>query len=136
MRLIALSLLLVAPILAACDSGTPPAQTSTAASTPAKPAAVKPAAPAGFPFNARPLLGTWGTDAEQCAGNAVVVTATTYAVGAQSAALTLTDNGNGTFAATAGNQKMTLEPIFGPAGEGIRIAQGSGKPTNVFRCAG
>ncbi len=132
MRL-ALLALIALPLLAACDSSSPPAQ-QTAAQPAAKPAASKPAAPANFPFNARPLLGTWGADAAQCTGSAIVVTATTYAVGTRSAELKLTDNGDGTFAATAGNQRMTLTPIFGPAGEGIKIAQGEGKPVNVFRC--
>ena len=133
MRLAALAVLAL-PLLAACESSTPPAQTSNASAPPAKPAAVRPVAPVDFPFNARPLLGTWGVDAASCSSNATVVTATTYAVGGKSSDLQLTDNKDGSFTATIGGQRLTLTPIFGPPGEGIRVAAGDAKPTNVFRC--
>lgn len=134
MRLASLAVLAVLPLLAACESGAPPTQNSNAGTPPAKPVAVRPVAPANFPFNARPLLGTWGADAASCSSNATVVTATTYAVGGKSSDLQLTDNKDGSFTATIGGQRLTLTPIFGPPGEGIRVAAGDAKPTNVFRC--
>ncbi|MDC9826166.1 hypothetical protein PRN20_20725 [Devosia sp. ZB163] len=136
MRLASLSLLLVLPLLAACDNS-PKAPTGNAAA-PAKPAATKPAAtvPATFPLGARPMLGTWAADVSACADPALVTTvsATSWDVGGKSCELALKDNKDGTFAATCGKQNMTLTPIFGPTGEGIRVAAGEGKPTNVFRC--
>ena len=128
--------LLMLPLLAGCG-GDAPAPTNNA---PAKPAATtqstpKAPAPVGFPFGARPLLGTWAADASQCAGGAITeVTATSYSSGTTSCELKLTDNKDGTFTTTCGGQSLTLTPIFGPPGEGIRIAQGDSKPTNVFRC--
>lgn len=62
------------------------------------------------------------------------MTASSYDVGGKTCELALKDNKDGTFAATCGKQNMTLTPIFGPSGEGIRIAVGDAKPTNVFRC--
>lgn len=136
MRLASLAILAALPLLAACESSAPPTQSNNTATKPAatKPAAVRPVAPANFPFNARPLLGTWGADAASCNGNATVVTATTYAVGGKSSDLQLTDNKDGSFTATIEGQRLTLTPIFGPPGEGIRVAAGDAKPTNVFRC--
>ena len=139
MRLSILSLLLVLPFLAACDSSTPKAPAGgTATTAPAKPAATKPAAtvPASFPIGARPMLGTWAADLANCgdAAKLLTVSATTYAVAGKSCDLAVTDSKDGSFAATCGKQKMTLTPIFGPSGEGIRIVQGDAKPVNVFRC--
>ncbi len=140
MRLTLLSALAIVPLLAACgDAGTPPAPTSTTpATTPAAtaPAASRPVAPASFPISARPLLGTWGADAAQCSGSAAtVITATSYSAGGTSCELTLTDNGDGSFATACNGQTIVLTPIFGPPGEGIRIAAGSAQSTNVFRCS-
>lgn len=139
MRLSILSLLLVLPFLAACDSSTPkaPASVTTTPAATTKPAATKPAAvPATFPIGARPMLGTWAADLASCGDPAkeTTVSATSYAVGTKSCDLVLKDNGDGTFAATCGKQAMTMTPIFGPTGEGIRIKVGDAKPTNVFRC--
>jgi hypothetical protein len=138
MRLSSFSLLLVLPFLAACDSNTPKAPTGSASAAPGKPAATKPATtvPASFPIGARPMLGTWTADLANCgdAAKVLTVSATSYAVGEKSCNLALADNKDGSFAATCGQQKMTLTPIFGPSGEGIRIAQRDAKPTNVFRC--
>jgi len=140
MRLSSLSLLLVLPFLVACDSNTPKAPSgSNATAAPTKPVATKPAVtvPASFPIGARPMLGTWAADLGNCGDTAklLTVSASTYAVGAKSCDLALADNKDGSFAATSGKQQMTLTPIFGPSGEGIRIAQGDAKPTNVFRCS-
>lgn len=135
MRLASFAMLAILPLLAACDSSSPPAQSGSAATTPAPaPAVVKPVAPVGFPFNARPMLGTWAADGAQCASNPTVITAATYSVGGTSSALALTDNKDGTFTTTVNGQRLTLTPIFGPAGEGITIAQGNSR-TNVFRCS-
>lgn len=137
MRLTAATLLLILPFLAACDSS-PKAPAGDTAAT-AKPAATKPAAtiPASFPIGARPMLGTWAVDGAACgdAAKLTKVSATTYDVGGKTCELALTDNKDGTFAASCGQQKMTLTPIFGPSGEGIRVQVGDAKPTNVFRCS-
>lgn len=136
MRPALLSLLLVLPVLAACDNS-PKAPAATAAPA-AKPAASATATtvPSSFPIGARPMLGTWAADAVACtdAARLVTVTPASYDVGGKSCQLALRDNKDGTFAASCGQQNMTLTPIFGPTGEGIRIAVGDAKPTNVFRC--
>ncbi len=137
MRLATLALLLTIPLLAACESS--PKAPAASNSAPAKPAATKPVAavPASFPIGARPVLGTWAADGAACADPArlTTVSATSYDVGGKSCELALTDNKDGTFAAICGKQSMTLEPIFGPTGEGIRVKVGDAKPANVFRCS-
>lgn len=142
MRLPALSLLLVLPLLAACDSNTPQAPSGDAAKAiPAKAAVATTSAaaavPGDFPIGARPLLGTWAADPGSCGDpNSVQkFSPTSYEVGDRSCDLALADNGDGSFAASCGSRKLTLTPIFGPSGEGIRIAEGDAKPTNVFRCS-
>ena len=136
MRLATASLILLVPLLAACDSSPKPPAGDVAAAT--KPAATKPAAaiPASFPIGARPMLGRWAADSPACADTArlTTVSATTYDVGGKTCELALKDNSDGTFAATCGKQNMTLTPIFGPSGEGIRVQVGDAKPSNVFRC--
>ena len=138
MRLAILSLLLVLPFVAACDSSPQAPANGAATTAPSKPVATKPVAvvPASFPIGARPMLGTWAADAAACsdAARITTVTASSYDVGGKTCELALKDNKDGTFAATCGKQNMTLTPIFGPNGEGIRIAVGDAKPTNVFRC--
>lgn len=143
MRLLPLSLLLVLPLLAACDSNTPkaPGADAPAAVTPAKaPATGKTpataAATAKLPPGARPLIGSWAADASGCADTAAltVVSATSYAVGGKSCDIALADNKDGTFSATCGKQDLKLTPIFGPTGEGIRVAAGD-KSSTVFRCS-
>ena len=68
------------------------------------------------------------------AAKVTTISATSYLVGGKSCDLTLKDNKDGSFTATCGKQAMTMTPIFGPTGEGIRIKAGDAKPTNVFRC--
>lgn len=143
MRLLPLSLLLVLPLLAACDSSTPPkapAANAPAATTPAKTPAVStgktPAATtAALPAGARPLLGSWA--ALDCADKTglTVISATSYSAGGKSCDIAFSDNKDGTFAASCNKQTLKLTPIFGPAGEGIRIAVGDAKPATVFRCS-
>lgn len=143
MRLLPLSLLLVLPLLAACDSGnTPkaPATEAPAATTPAKaPATGKtpatPAATAKLPPGARPLIGSWA--ALDCTDKTglTVVSATSYSAGGKSCDIALSDNKDGTFSATCNKQDLKLTPIFGPAGEGIRIAVDDAKSSTVFRCS-
>jgi len=141
MRLLPLSLLLVLPLLAACDSGnTPKAPTAStpAATAPAKAPATKAptaAVPATFPISARPLLGSWAAADCSDSNTLTVVSATTYSGGGKSCDIALTDNKDGTYAATCEGQKLSLTPIFGPTGEGIRIAAGDAKSTAVFRCS-
>lgn len=143
MRLLPLSLLLVLPLLAACDSGnTPkaPAAEAPAAVTPAKaPATGKtpaaPAATAKLPPGARPLIGSWA--AQDCTDKTglTVVSASKFSAAGKSCDIALNDNKDGTFSATCNKQDLKLTPIFGPAGEGIRIAVGDAKSSTVFRCS-
>lgn len=142
MRLLPLSLLLVLPLLAACDSSTPkpPATEAPAAVTPAKtPATGKtptaPAATAKLPPGARPLIGSWA--ALDCTDKTglTVVSATKFTAVGKSCDIALNDNKDGTFSATCNKQDLKLTPIFGPAGEGIRIAVGDAKSSTVFRCS-
>ena len=139
MRLLPLSLLLALPLLAACDSNTPKAPTADApaAATPAKaPATGKtPAATAKLPPGARPLIGSWAAADCSDTKGLTVVSATSYAVGGKSCDIALTDNKDGTFSATCGKQDLKMTPIFGPSGEGIRIAAGDAKSSTVFRCS-
>jgi hypothetical protein len=134
-----LCLLLALPLLAACDSNTPKAPTDqTAATTPAKvtPPKATAAATTKLPPGARPLIGSWATETAGCGATdaLTVVSATSYAVGGKSCDIALTDNKDGTYSTSCGSQKLSLTPIFGPTGEGIRISAGEGKPVNVFRC--
>lgn len=139
MRLLPLSPLLILPLLAACDSGNTPKAPSAetpAAVTPAKtPAGKTPAAPATLPPGARPLIGSWA--ALDCTDKAglTVVSATTFSAGGKSCDIALSDNKDGTFSAICNKQDLKLTPIFGPAGEGIRIAMGDAKSSTVFRCS-
>jgi hypothetical protein len=140
MRLLPLSLLLILPLLAACDSNTPkaPGADAPAAVTPAKaPVAGKTpaAATAKLPPGARPLIGSWA--ASDCADTdgLTVVSATSYATAGKSCDIALADNKDGTFSATCNQQDLKLTPIFGPTGEGIRIASGDAKSSTVFRCS-
>ncbi|WP_055048981.1 hypothetical protein [Devosia sp. A16] len=144
MRLLPLSLLLVLPLLAACDSGNTPkapsAEAPAAAVTPAKtPATGKtpatPASTAKLPPGARPLIGSWA--ALDCTDKTglTVVSATSYSAGGKSCDIAFSDNKDGTFSATCNKQTLKLTPIFGPSGEGIRIAVGDAKPNTVFRCS-
>lgn len=133
---------LLLPALTACDSAAPPAKAPV--STPAvkapavkTPTATTPATtPAKFPAAARPLLGTWAADLANCGTDSVTtVTATAYETGGKSCKLALTDNRDGSFAASCGNQQMTMIPVFAPSGEGINIKAGSAKQTTVLRCS-
>ena len=139
MRLLPLSLLLVLPLLAACDSNTPkaPAADTPAAVTPAKaPATGKtPAATAKLPAGARPLIGSWAASDCTDTNGLTVVSATSYAAGGKSCDIALADNKDGTFSATCNQQDLKLTPIFGPTGEGIRVAVGDAKSSTVFRCS-
>lgn len=142
MRLLPLSLLLVLPLLAACDSSTPkaPAASAPVAATPAKTPAVgkaptAPAATAKLPPGARPLIGSWAAADCADATGLTIVSATSYTVGGKSCDIALADNKDGTFSATCNQQDLKLTPIFGPTGEGIRVAVGSAKSSTVFRCS-
>ena len=142
MRLLPLSLLLVLPLLAACDSNTPkaPGADAPAAATPVKtPATGKtpttPAAATKLPAGARPLIGSWAAADCTDVKGLTVVSATSYAVGGKSCNIALADNKDGTFSATCNKQALKLTPIFGPSGEGIRVAVGDAKSSTVFRCS-
>jgi hypothetical protein len=143
MRLLPLSLLLIVPLLAACSNDSAqksPSAEAPAAVTPAKtPATGKtptaPAATAKLPPGARPLIGTWA--ALDCTDKTglTVVSASKYSAAGKSCDIALNDNKDGTFSATCNKQELKLTPIFGPSGEGIRIAMGDAKSSTVFRCS-
>jgi hypothetical protein len=144
MRLLPLSFLLILPLLAACNNDSTPkapsAEAPAAAATPAKaPATGKtpaaPAATAKLPPGARPLIGSWA--ALDCTDKTglTVVSASKFSAAGKSCDIALNDNKDGTFSATCNKQELKLTPIFGPSGEGIRIAVGDAKSSTVFRCS-
>ena len=138
-------LALVLPLaLAACDNSPKPAAT-TPAEQPAAgaPAAPAPAAPAGDAALA-PVIGTWGFDAPACTAP-ITIAANAFEGAENSCEISgWTDNGDGTMTAamTCNSQGQTasesikMTPLFGPAGEGIRLAyvDRGGDPVTVFRC--
>lgn len=136
-----LALALLAPLLAACDGGTPPAKPAAEVSAPAKapdtPAKV-PAAPAKvkLPAGAQPLLGSWSADLAACgdAGSVTVITATALKSAARSCDISLAANKDGSFSTTCGNEKLNLMPVFAPTGEGINLVVGEGKRQTLLRC--
>lgn len=146
--LLALSVIPLTLALAACDSApkpeaAKPAATPPAAAAPSQPAT--PAAPAAQPATAsatealKPVIGGWATEPANC-GAPVTIAANSFAGTDGNCEISgWTDNGDGTLTAAmscgSASKKITMTPIFGPQGEGIRMADGSGgKPVTVFRC--
>ena len=135
--------------LAACDQ--PPKQPAPEAATPAaNTAEAAPATPAPAPDTA-PLFGIWAADLSWCAGDGegfpITITETRFEGRENSCDITeLADSGDGAFTATLAcssegqstTEKVAMEPIFGPAGEGIRLnyLDRGGDPVTVFRCRG
>jgi hypothetical protein len=134
-------------VLAACDnSPKPPAtqqgqQPATQQPAAQAPAAQKPAAsqvPLGDAAMA-PLVGSWATDASAC-GAPIAITAASFNGAENSCDITgWTDNKDGTYTAAlscGGNtESITMTPLFGPSGEGIRLDYVDRKSTaTVFRC--
>lgn len=125
-------------ILAACsDEGDkkPAADAQPAATqTVAEPAKATIPASTVSDVDLAPLFGNWATEPAQCA-KPIQISNTKF-VGNGACDITgFADNGDGTFTATCGKQKLKMEPLFGPAGEGVRITADGGKPLLVFRCS-
>jgi hypothetical protein len=143
-----LVLLALPLMLAACDSSNPPAPAANAPA--AQPAAKAPATPAANAAPAAaaataPLFGSWAADPANC-GTPIVISATSFEGAENSCDISgFTDNGDGTFVAAmscnsqgqTANERIQMEPLFGPAGEGVRLSylDRGGDPVVVFRCA-
>lgn len=148
-------LLLILPVLAACDSSPPPA--APAAEAAAAPAADAPAAPvpddapAATDAATAPLFGTFAADLGWCDGDGngdgfpVTITPTQFEGRENICAINeINDAGDGSFEAhltcTAEGQtvdeRLVLVPIFAPTGEGLRIvyADRGGESTTLLRC--
>jgi hypothetical protein len=132
-------------LLAGCDQSPPAAPAPPPAATPA-PAAPAPAAPppAQSSTAIEPLIGSWAATPENCA-TPIVVAADRFEGAENSCTITgWTDNGDGTLTAatscqSAGqtaNERIRMEPLFGPQGEGIRLTylDRGGDPVLVFAC--
>lgn len=128
--------------LAACgNSSTPPASTPQAST----PAATKPAATTTASADLQPMIGDWAAESVGCA-SPISIAANSFKGAENSCEITgWTDNKDGTYTAamscnsqgTAAKENVTMTPIFGPQGEGIRLAYNDrgGDPVTVFRCA-
>ncbi len=130
-------------VLAACDSNPPTPAANAPAEQPAASARDANVAPAAAAATA-PLFGSWATDPANC-GTPIVISATSFEGAENSCEISgFTDNGDGTFTAAiscnsqgqAANERIQMEPIFGPAGEGVRMSylDRGGDPVVVFRC--
>lgn len=128
----------LAPLLAACDSGQPPAKPAAEVAAPAKVPAKSPDSPlkTGLPVGAQPLLGSWSADLAACgdAGSLTVITATSLASAARSCDIALVANKDGSFSTACGSEKLNLMPVFAPTGEGINLVVGEGKRQTLLRC--
>lgn len=143
--LLALSVLPLTLALAACDSSPKPTATTEQAAIPA--AATPAATPAaGSTGNAQldPLVGNWAADPASC-GTPISIAANSFKGAENSCEITgWTDNGNGTYTAAMSctgegqtvTEKITMTPLFGPQGEGVRLVYDDrgGEPVTVFRC--
>lgn len=141
-------LVLALPLfLAACDQ--PPSQ--PAAEAPVVAPVAQPAATAddAAPVDSGPLFGTWAGDLAWCGGEGggfpITISETRFEGRENSCDITsLEDGGDGTFTATLActsegqstTERVAMEPIFGPTGEGIRLTyvDRGGEPVTVFRC--
>ncbi len=135
-------------LLAACDQPPAPSADTTASEQPAETAPVTPATPVAQPDTA-PLFGTWAANLAWCRGEGdgfpITISATRFEGRENSCDITeLAGNGDGTFTATLActgegesvTERVSMEPIFGPTGEGIRLnyLDRGGDPVLVFRC--
>ena len=140
-----LTVLLLPLVLAACDTNTPAPTSEQPASEPAAQTPATPAASAAPASDTAPLFGTWGVDAPVCS-MPIVIAETSFQGAENSCDITeLADNGDGTFTASlaclsegeSANERISMEPIFGPVGEGLRLTylDRGGDPVVVFRCS-
>lgn len=143
-------LLLVPFVLAGCDNNSQPTAPEEEAAT-AQPAATPPVqtpaaepAVAAVPADTEPLFGYWAATPAACS-SPIVISATAFEGAENSCEITaLTANGDGTFNASVTcmgegqsvSERIGMEPIFGPTGEGVRLTylDRGGDPVAVFRC--
>jgi hypothetical protein len=138
----------MALVLAGCDSSPKPTTNTQqsaqpAAAAPATPTVTPAAAPTG---NAQlaPLVGNWAASPANCSAP-IQIAENSFKGAENSCEITgWTDNGDGTFTAAmscnsqgqTAKENITMTPLFGPQGEGIRLAYDDrgGDPVTVFRC--
>ncbi len=144
--LAALTVLPLTLVLAACDSSPKPAATTPApAATPAVTQPAAPAAQSSGNASLDPLIGSWASSPANC-GAPITIAANSFKGAENSCEISgWTDNGDGTFTAAMScnsqgqkaDEKITMTPLFGPQGEGIRLAYNDrgGDPVTVFRCS-
>jgi hypothetical protein len=117
-----------------------PASELPAAAAPAAPAAAAPAS-----ADTAPLFGRWASDPANCANLAIAISADSFEGAENSCKIaSLSDNGDGSFTASldcasqgqTSSERVAMTPIFGPAGEGVRLSylDRGGDPVTVFRC--
>jgi len=132
--------------LAACDQS--PAPTPSTTQQPASPA---PSTPAPQPSSGStgaaatdPLIGSWAASPANCAAP-IVIAADSFQGAENSCTISgWTDNGDGSSTAAmscqsegqATSERIKMEPLFGPQGEGIRLSylDRGGDPVTVFSC--
>lgn len=145
-----LALLALPLLLAGCDQNAPP----PAAETPAAEAPAATPAPAPAPaeepstgsanLDLAPITGSWAAVPANCAAP-VVISATSFEGAENVCEITsFSDNGDGSLDAAMTcqaegqtvNETIRMTPIFGPTGEGVRLAyvDRGGDPVNLFRC--
>jgi hypothetical protein len=126
--------------LAACGGNAPE---TVASAPPATEAAATPAVTTAEP-DVAPLFGSWGYDAPACT-SPIVISASAFEGAENSCEISgFEQNGDGSFTASlscssqgqAANERVAMTPIFGPQGEGVRLAylDRGGDPVTVFRC--
>jgi hypothetical protein len=110
-----------------------------------QPAAAAPAAAAPVSADTAPLFGRWASDPANCANLAITISADSFEGAENSCKIaSLSDNGDGSFTASldcasqgqTNSERVAMTPIFGPAGEGVRLSylDRGGDPVTVFRC--
>lgn len=141
-------------LLAACGGDTPkppatPTATAKPAPTVAAPApAPKPAAPVvqATAEAIAPLIGSWAADLGNCGGQGMISISATEFRGTENvcAITSMGDNGDGTFMAAMDctaegaktSERIAMNPIFAPSGEGITLTylDRGNEEVTVLRC--
>lgn len=145
-------IVLPALLLAACGGGAPPAQTSSAAQSPAAPpaqtAAASPAAAKPADDKAlAPLFGSWGLDPANCGDQVLKISKSRFEGPGSGCDISgYSDNGDGSYTAqmsctangATSNERIQMRPIFAPTGEGIDLVylDRQNQASEVLRCAG
>lgn len=143
----------IAPLalaLAACSGGgskppaapAPSAQPTATIAAPARPGPAKPATAQAL----APLMGTWAADLTACGTAATISVSASQFTGAENrcAIASFGDNGDGTFTATTNctaegrtaTERIRMDPVFAPTGEGITLTylDRGNEEVTVLRC--